>query len=48
MRPGVSFVLRQSSKREIVGLNPVVGKNFSFCNPRFLRVAYSSNQQMQM
>ena len=39
---------RQSSKREVVGSSPAVGKNFSFCNSRFPRIAHSSNQPIQM
>ena len=39
---------RQSSKREIMGSSSAVGKNISFCNSRFLRVAHSSNQPIQM
>ena len=39
---------RQSREREIVGSSPAVGKNFSFCNPRSLRVANTSNQPIQM
>ena len=38
---------RQSSKREVVGLSPTEGKNFSFCDSRFLRVAHSWNQRIQ-
>ena len=43
-----STLERQSSKRKVVGWNPDVGNNFSFCNSRFLRVANSSNQPVQM
>ena len=39
---------RESSKREVVGSSPAVCTNFSFCNFRFLRVAHSSYQPMQM
>ena len=44
-----STLQRQSSKREVVGSNPTVGKNLSCCNSRFLCVATnSSNQTIQM
>ena len=39
---------RQSSKRQVVGSSPAVGKNFSFCNFRFLCVAHSSNKSLPM
>ena len=42
--PIAQYVRYQSSKREVVGSNPAVGKNFSFCNSRFLRMDYSLNQ----
>ena len=32
---------RQSSKREVVGSSPAVGKKFSFCNSCFLCVPHS-------
>ena len=36
------------SKRDIVGSIPGMGKNVSFCNSGFLRVAHKSNQPIQM
>ena len=39
---------RHSSTPEVVGSNPAVGKNFSFCNSRSLHVADTSNQSIQM
>ena len=38
----------QSTKQEVVGSSPAVGKNFSFCNSRFLCMAHNSNQSIQM
>ena len=38
----------QASKREIVGSSLALDKNFSFFNTRFLRVAHSSYQSIQM
>ena len=46
--PWLSRLGRHSSKPEVVGSNPAVGKNFSFCNSRSLRVADTSNQSIQM
>ena len=46
--PWLSRLERHSSKPEVVGSNPAVGKNFSFCNSRSLRVADTSNQSIQM
>ena len=46
--PWLSRLGRYSSKPEVVGSNPAVGKNFSFCNSRSLRVADTSNQSIQM
>ena len=46
--PWLSRLERQSSILEVVGSNPAVGKNFSFCNSRSLRVADTSNQSIQM
>ena len=37
----------RSGKREVKGW-PAVGKNFSFCNSRFLRVPRDSTQPIQM
>ena len=44
----ISRLERHSTKREIVSSSPAVGKNFSFCNSRFLRFAHSLNQSIQM
>ena len=41
--PWLSRLERHSSKPEVVGSNPAVGKNFSFCNSRSLHVADTSN-----
>ena len=38
--PWLSRLERHSSKPEVVGSNPAVGKNFSFCNSRSLRVGW--------
>ena len=46
--PWLSRLERHSSKPEVVGSNPTVGKNFSFCNSRSLHVADTSNQSIQM
>ena len=46
--PWLSRLERHSSKPEVVGSNPAVGKNFSFCNSRSLHVADTSNQSIQM
>ena len=46
--PWDSRLDRQPSKREVVGSSPAVGRNFSFCNSRFLRMAHISNQPIQM
>ena len=46
--PWLSQLGRHSSKPEVEGSNPAVGKNFSFCNSRSLRVADTSNQSIQM
>ena len=46
--PWLSRLERHSSKPEVVGSNPAVGKNFSFCNSRSLRVADTSNRSIQM
>ena len=46
--PWLSRLGRHSSNPEVVGSNPAVGKNFSFCNSRSLRVADTSNQSIQM
>ena len=43
-----SLLERQSSKREVVGSSPDVGKNFSFCYSRFLRVPQSLTKRLQM
>ena len=43
-----SALKRQSSNWEAVGSNPAVGKNISFCNSRFLRVANTSNQPIEI
>ena len=37
-----------TSKREVLGSNPTVDKNFSFCNSRSLRVPHSSTESIQM
>ena len=39
--PWHSRLERQSSKQEVVGSSPIVDKNFSFCNSRFLRAPHS-------
>ena len=46
--PWLSRLGRHSSKPEVVGSNPAVGKTFSFCNSRSLHVADTSNQSIQM
>ena len=46
--PWLSRLERHSSKPEVVGSNPAVGKNFSFWNSRSLHVADTSNQSIQM
>ena len=46
--PWLSRLGRHSSKPEVVGSNPAVDNNFSFCNSRSLRVADTSNQSIQM
>ena len=43
-----SPVRAPSSKREVVGSNPAVGKSVFIFNSRFRRVDHSSNQQIQM
>ena len=46
--PWLSRLEHHSSKPEVVGSSPAVGKNFSFCNSRSLHVADTSNQSIQM
>ena len=45
--PWRSQLERQSSKREVVGSSPTVGKSFSFCNSRFLRVLQSFTNETE-
>ena len=39
---------RKSSKQEAMGSSLTVGKNFSFCNCRFLHVLQSLTKQLRM
>ena len=39
-----SLLERQSSKREVVGSSPTVGKNFSCCNSRFQLDSANTNE----
>ena len=43
-----SWFERPTCKREEVGSRPTVGKHFSFCCSRVLRVPFNSNQPIQM
>ena len=42
-----SVVARSLSKREVPGLNPTVGKNFTFCYSRSTRDPHSSSRPMR-
>ena len=43
-----SVVARSLSKREVPGSNPIVGKNFRFCNSRPIRDPHSSSKPRRM
>ena len=45
--PWRSWLERQSSKLEVVGSSPTMGKDFSFCKFGFLRVSQSSTNTKQ-